>query len=59
VKFLKCKSAVRSIAILDAQTLIIGENEGWFELVRISPKLELVEIILSKKFDAVGHVFTL
>lgn len=56
---MKCKSAVRSIAILDAHTLIIGENEGWFELVRISGNLELVEIMLSRKFDAVGHVFTL
>lgn len=59
MKYLKCKSAVRSITALDPQTLIVGENEGWFELVRVSQNLELVEIILSKKFDAVGHVFTL
>jgi hypothetical protein len=36
VKNLKCKSAVRSIAALDSQTLIVGENEGWFELVRVN-----------------------
>ena len=59
VKYLKCKAAVRSVVQLDAQTLIVGENEGWFELVRVSNNLELVEIILSKQFDHVGHVFTL
>ena len=55
----KCKSAVRSICVLDPQTLIIGENEGWFELIRVSSNIDLVEVILSRKFDAVGHVFTL
>jgi len=39
--------------------LIIGENEGWFELIRVSSNIDLVEVILSRKFDAVGHVFTL
>ena len=59
MKYLRCKSAVRSICVLDPQTLIVGENEGWFEVVRVSNNLELVEIILSKKFESVGHVFTL
>jgi hypothetical protein len=59
VKYLKCKSAVRSVVQLDAQTLIVGENEGWFELVRVSNNLELVEIIISKQFESIGHVFTL
>jgi len=59
IKYLKCKSAIRSICILDPQTLVIGENEGWFEIVRVSNSLELVDIIVSKKFESVGHVFTL
>lgn len=59
MKILKCKAAVRSITILDPQTLIVGENEGWFELVRVSNNIELVDITTSKKIDAVGHVFTL
>ena len=50
-KFIKCKSAVRSISVLDSHTLIVGENDGWFELVRISNNLELVEIIHSMKFE--------
>lgn len=59
MKKLKCKSAVRSMTCLDAQTLIIGENDGWIELVHLSNKLDDVEVILSKNFYQISHVFTL
>jgi len=59
VKILKCKAAVRSICSLDASTIIVGENDGWFELIRVQQNLDLVEITSSKRIEAVGHVFTL
>lgn len=36
VKQIRCKQAVRAITQLDQSTLIIGENEGWFELLRVA-----------------------
>jgi hypothetical protein len=44
---------------LDTQTLIIGENDGWIELVHLSNKVDEVEVILSKNFHQISHVFTL
>jgi hypothetical protein len=36
----------------------VGENEGWFEIVRISANIDEVSIISNRKLEAVGHVFT-
>ena len=59
VKTLEAKSAARSFAIIDSETLIVGENEGWFEVIKINSNIDLVQIIYSTKFEAVGHVFTM
>lgn len=58
VKLIKCRSAVRSLSALDDSTLLVGENEGWFEIVRISANIDEVSIISNRKLEAVGHVFT-
>ena len=36
---------------------MIGENDGWFEVVSINDNIEVVEIILNKRFEKLGHVF--
>jgi hypothetical protein len=39
--------------------LLIGGGKGWFEIVRISNNLELVEVIQSKRFESVDHVLNM
>jgi len=62
VKLLKTKSAVRTITLIDDSTVLVGENEGWFEIIRLSYNLEMVDVITSQQFAAwmrilsrVGH----
>ena len=59
VKTLEAKAAARSFSIIDYETLIVGENEGCFEVIKINSIIDLVQIIYSTKFEAVGHVFTM
>ena len=40
VKYFRCKSAVRSLCLLNQETLVIGENEGWFEVLRLGNELD-------------------
>ena len=58
VKLLKAKSAVRTITLIDDSTVLVGENEGWFEIIRLSYNLDLVDVITSQQFETVGHIFT-
>ena len=58
VKLLKAKSAVRTITLIDDSTVLVGENEGWFEIIRLSYNLEMVDVITSQQFETVGHIFT-
>ena len=58
VKLLKAKSAVRTITLIDDSTVLVGENEGWFEIIRLSYNLETVDVITSQQFETVGHIFT-
>lgn len=54
---LTCKAAVRSVIAIDPLTVIVGQNDGWFELVRVAA--DSVQIICSKQFNVVGHVFSM
>ena len=56
LNYLKCKQSVRSICQLSDNILIVGQNEGYIELVALS-KLNQIEIISSKRFDRLGHIF--
>jgi hypothetical protein len=56
VKYLKCKQSVRSICQFSKGILIVGQNEGWIELISLS-KLDQIDIISSKRFDKLGHIF--
>lgn len=47
---------MRSICHFSDNILILGENEGWIELVALS-NLNQIEIISSKRFDKLGHIF--
>ena len=40
VKYFRCKSAVRSLCLLNQETLVIGENEGWFEVLKLGNELD-------------------
>jgi|LauGreDrversion4_2_1035121.scaffolds.fasta_scaffold3598696_1 hypothetical protein len=57
VKFIKCKSAVRSLCMLNERSLIVGENDGWLDLVSVNDNLEMIEGVLNKRFDELGHIF--
>jgi hypothetical protein len=57
VKSLKCKSAVRSLCLVGDRTVVVGENDGWLDVVSINDKVELTEVILNKRFEKLGHVF--
>ncbi len=39
--------------------MLIGGDKGWFELVRISNNLELVDVIKSKRFETVDYVLNM
>lgn len=52
---MKCKSAVRALTMIDSETLLVGQNEGWLELVRVKD----FKVICSANFNSVGHVFVL
>lgn len=54
---MKCKSAVRSLCLVGDRTVVVGENDGWLDVVSINDKVELTEVILNKRFEKLGHVF--
>lgn len=56
VKYVKCKQAVRALCCFSDSILIVGQNEGWIELVDIS-ELNKMDVISTKRFDSLGHVF--
>lgn len=43
--------------MVDSSTLVVGQNEGWFELVKIDENQ--IQIIKSANFVNVGHVFVM
>lgn len=57
VKALKCKSAVRSLCLASDKTIVVGENDGWLDVVSINDNVEMIEVILNKRFEKLGHVF--
>jgi len=56
-KQLKTKSAVRSLCLVGEKSLIIGENDGWFDALNINDNVEMIEVVLNKRFEKLGHVF--
>jgi hypothetical protein len=57
VKYLKTKAGVRSLCVVNRDTLICGENEGWIDVIRITEDYRTLEIVISKKFDKLGHIY--
>ncbi len=47
---------MRSICQFGDNILIVGQNEGYIDLVALS-KLNQMEIISTKRFDKLGHIF--
>lgn len=39
VKTLKCKSAIRSLCLVNEKTILVGENDGWLDIVNIHDNL--------------------
>jgi hypothetical protein len=56
---IELKTGVRTLCVLDGivagygETLVIGENDGWIELLR----LDSFEMRISKKFEKMGHIY--
>ena len=57
MKSLKCKSAVRSLCLVSDRVVVVGENDGWLDVVSINDNVEMTEVILNKRFEKLGHVF--
>lgn len=47
IKQISCKSAIRALSLVDGQTLIVGQNDGWFQLVHLGAAREHIQIISS------------
>lgn len=52
----RCRQSVRSICQYSETVFIVGQNEGFIELISLN-KQHKIEVVSSKRFDKLGHIF--
>ena len=53
IKSLKTKAGVRTLSHIGQDLIVAGENDGFIDLISV----DLLQILVSKRFESVGHIY--